>query len=250
MILDDAVRERKRDAFTLIEPFDSAQGFMRVSRGFTLIELLVVIAIISILAALLVPALKSARLAGQSTVCLSNLRQIGMALHGYASDHDDAFPRNYAGPLGWYDGTIPIALDRRSDPANGLGYLITGGEYLGAQAPSPIGSNRSTVLRCPSKEGAVHFDSIPTLTSYLFENIESITGVADVRPDTAVLGPGVAIVMDARQWNEQLPTHMEDRTNLLWADGHATGEDYIVAPYAGWPYGGWCSWFDTQPRTP
>jgi prepilin-type N-terminal cleavage/methylation domain-containing protein len=55
--------------------------------GFTLIELLVVIAIIALLVAILLPALASAREAGRTTVCLSNMKQIGTALVMYANDH-------------------------------------------------------------------------------------------------------------------------------------------------------------------
>src|SRR6266576_3896697 len=63
-------------------------------RAFTLVELLVVIAITAILAALLLPVLAHAKGRGTSTFCLNNLRQLGLALHLYAGDHDDALPYN------------------------------------------------------------------------------------------------------------------------------------------------------------
>lgn len=63
-----------------------------VKRMFTLIELVVVIAIIAILAALLLPTLQNARKVAKQTVCLSNLKQLGIAFNIYSSDYNSWMP--------------------------------------------------------------------------------------------------------------------------------------------------------------
>jgi prepilin-type N-terminal cleavage/methylation domain-containing protein len=68
----------------------------RTKTAFTLIELLVVIAIIAILAAILFPVFGRAKEAAKRTACLSNARQIGMALKMYQESSDDVMPIFYA----------------------------------------------------------------------------------------------------------------------------------------------------------
>ena len=80
---------------------------MRPSRAFTLIELLVVISVISLLAAVLLPALSSARESAQTTVCMSSLRGLTTALSVYVVDNDDRLPAYHQLlPGQWNDGLI------------------------------------------------------------------------------------------------------------------------------------------------
>ncbi len=66
--------------------------------GFTLIELLVVIAVMAILAALLLPALAKAKSSGRCAACVSNLRQVGVAIHLYAQDYRGRMPYGPTAP--------------------------------------------------------------------------------------------------------------------------------------------------------
>ncbi len=83
--------------------------------GFTLIELLVVIAIIAILAAILFPVFAQAREKARQASCLSNTRQIGIAIQQYNQDYDETFPHAVAG------GAIPAGLSATYPDINSKG---------------------------------------------------------------------------------------------------------------------------------
>ncbi|MEI8040664.1 MAG: prepilin-type N-terminal cleavage/methylation domain-containing protein [Verrucomicrobiota bacterium] len=100
-------------------------------RAFTLVELLVVIAIIAVLAALLLPALASARDQGRKAACLSNLRQIGIGLINYATDNDGKIPFGpkappFTNPADFYPSTgAPTSLiSLQSGAPVGLGLML------------------------------------------------------------------------------------------------------------------------------
>ena len=96
--------------------------------GFTVVELLVVILIISVLMALLLPALAIAMKLGRQTVCLSNLRQIGLAYAMYGNDYSSRYPPPDFNPpagLGYQGNAVGSYWVQYLTP-----YFSEGGPYI------------------------------------------------------------------------------------------------------------------------
>jgi len=111
-------------------------------RGFTLIELLVVIAIIAILAAILFPVFARAREKARQSSCLSNCKQMALAVLAYAQDYDEAFPMNYNDDVAnacwrhWYDQVMPYMKNNQilRCPSNtvSIGYMASNYVIVGS----------------------------------------------------------------------------------------------------------------------
>src|ERR1017187_156858 len=99
-------------------------GRRKSCRAFTLIELLVVIAIIAIIAALLLPALARAKQKGQRAVCLSNLKQIGLAFTMYLNDHEGRLADRRDLKSSLPGGYHPWTSWPPSDPRGGWGAMV------------------------------------------------------------------------------------------------------------------------------
>jgi prepilin-type N-terminal cleavage/methylation domain-containing protein/prepilin-type processing-associated H-X9-DG protein len=141
----------------------------QVDRGFTLIELLVVIAVIAILAAITLPALARAKRQAQKTVCMSNLKQVGIGIQLYADENEDSLPGPVrAGAQASYDITSSHQL---------IWHIA---EKIGAPAPQTQ-KKVADVFVCPGfRKEAPNLTSLEGRVCYLLN--DDVAGERDADP--------------------------------------------------------------------
>jgi len=213
----------------------------RPLRAFTLIELLVVISIIATLTAILLPVFFSVRGRARQTVCLSNLRQIGMAISLYADDSDDLYPSGkdpsdeYATPDIWSGSPYQAQVHQ-------MPFLH---EILAPYTHS------QDLWHCPADSGytgldistyaggqTIPIDATPTAfvkykTSYLYRTeiallhtpYGSLAAYNPSSPDVIHEGSEVNVLMDGNgSWHGGFLVSQK-RYNELMGDGHVVNQN-------------------------
>jgi len=219
--------------------------------AFTLVELLIVIAILAILTAVLLPSLHNARLDSRRAVCLSNLRQLGLATNYYLADNRDAFWRYFwkvpDGRLWWF-GFEP------DGPGSGTGRPLDRSESVFARY---LQTDQDRLL-CPSfpYEAGCYFPKFAVHTTTYGFNI--LLGPPNTRVPTARRGQfreatsSIFVLADGAHFDHNPGTNEghyieykrdtralsgyghfrhRGRANVLYLDGHAASQSLHGQPH-------------------
>jgi prepilin-type N-terminal cleavage/methylation domain-containing protein/prepilin-type processing-associated H-X9-DG protein len=228
-----------------------------VSRGFTLVELLVVIAIISLLMGILLPSLNRARQQAKKIVCLSNMRQMGIATQTYLMDSENRLPPSgcqqddpekywlcvltkyikqgllFRCPSdrskNFVDWNMP--LDEQPENLRYSSFAVNA--LLDPGHPRyPPGSGYNNVMRIRRPKYCIWISEAPTNNTF--------TRAEHIHPEQ--WGGSVSYAKKSIAWNRHLGT-----SNYLFADGHA--ENLKFEKTYNWPSP--CYWFpECTPRWP
>jgi len=189
----------------------------RRAGAFTLVELLTVISIIAILAALLLPAVSRSQMRAKRVWCESNLRQIGIAFHSFAHDHNSKFPME----VSMNDGGSQEFVQN--------GYLINGPFYFAFRHFQTLSTILVTpkILICPAdtRLPAGNFSALQNANVSYFVGVDANY----FKPVSILAGDGNLAASPQRptilrseagvrlQWTRELH---QFKGNVLFADGH------------------------------
>jgi|SRR6185295_16073211 len=149
-------------------------------RGFTLIELLVVIAILALLLSLILGALARARASASAVACCANLRQIGMAFHVYAGDHQGRLPDPTENGISWETSLHFYSPQVLRCPADEEIFQAVGSSYDWRDTGDPITTLAGRTITKARSDAVLAFETLPGWHNLRQMNAVRIDGSARV----------------------------------------------------------------------